>query len=1189
MTTPLTFSAGRSTPWRALLFCAFFVLAGLAPARAQQSPLLIRSAATTTLDTAGRPWAYVVLNENTSGLLTGRTLAVYQKNGLPDSAATFTYRGLIAPTNDPTACGVMLQRAQSIGDNPTALDVQLTALHRLLINDIDSSNPPTIDPPPLALNRRLSAVLSRAAGDARLTQMLGLMGLVHPAVRLARGTAWAGPLQVPVGSDVTLEIRERDATGADSAVIARVSLRAGQPDLLPAPGPLAIVPDSTAGGDLTIKLRWATPNPLRAAGMQHNGDLAWRVSRSYAEANGFQNSPPAGATLDALALSNPADVKRVAGPIFPSKLFSAVDVADFTSDPATVYLSDNNDRNATGGVPMAEGAQAYYFVAGADALGRPGAVSPGVLAMFCTRVPPHVPTRLAVKSVSSQGAPQYLDVSWLTNLPGDGTSTTRYEIYRGKDLALLAAAQRGDLNLDAAPPIIAGNPDAIKRIAVVTDPSVNPAQILHQPDDGGGPNKFDPWWFAIRAVHAGPPGMGDLASVLGPPAFGALRNRIALPAPATNPPPAIGECLRVACMRDRFPATVVSTDPPDSSVLHFKVQCSRRNGGVVAAHVRVMDGAAVVVPETVLVFPEIEDTASQTDDTVEFSWTYPLALASHQLTVQCRAEAVGTVDANGGAMSAWATSSAGGLFLAGNQFVLHHFLAGVISETERQQFIADALWSTLGPPGPGECMSGSDVHFAYSSETGRIFAPHVCLPLSPGAAQYRIYRRVDDGPLTLIEQGEQYYTPGGSVCVDDPAPPTSNGRVVYFGQMLDVHGHAGAMLRLGSLRFTGYKPPTPVLFSPKPTDITGTLASPTVTLRWTCPPEHVGRFEVYFSTSNPSSGMGSIPGSGISAQASLLLRKPAIFPTVHKVADKLSRSDRRLIRIDDSFLTGPVGGVLGAGPVFSVTMTVNPNLRYQVWLRALGTGGECGDASSKIEFSWVAPAGPLPSIAWPARSLPPVAAFNPGIVAVDFNDIPKAQRFWGIYNPNGLLGFRTDSVDVFKTPVGIRVGSVTASETTQQFDNDSFHGFGLTGTALALTPGLSTVFGRADPNTQLYRHATDLTQSLLPFVLYRQQVASAVFPVVSGDVIQASPLISKVASRLYYSPDQIVGAELADPFFRWVRNDPDANTHATDLYLVDTQPVVTGAAYRYWLTRFNNLGEPIQTIPCGTVTVKTAP
>ncbi len=1108
-----------------------------------------------------------MLNENTPGLLAGRSLAVYQKNGLPDSAATFTFRGLIAPATDPTACGVMLNRAQSIGDNPVALDAQLTALHLLLINKIDSSNPPTINPPPLALNRRLSALLARAAGDSSTVQMLDLLGLAHPAVRLARGTAWAGPLQVAVGSDVTLEIRERDATGADSAVIARVSLRAGQPDLLPAPGPLAVVPDTTASADLTVKVRWATPNALRSAGMLHNGDVAWRVSKSFAEANGFNVTPPAGATLDALALSNPANVKRVAGPVFPSKLFSASDVADFTNDPATAYVSDNNDRYASGGVPMAEGAQVYYFAAGADALGRPGAVSAGVPATFCVRVPPHVPTRLAVKSGWAPGAPQYLDVSWYTTLPGDGTSTTRYEVYRGNDLAFHSAAQQGLLNLDAPAPIIPGNPDGIKRIAMVADPAAIPAQLLHASDDGGGaPNM---WWFAIRAVHVGPSGTGNLASALGPPVFGSLRDRSS-PVSSTSAAPApANECLRVACTSDRAPAVTVSSDPLDPSMLHYTMQCSRRNRSISAAHLIVMAGATVVVPETVLLFPEIEDTALPDDDIVEFSWTAPLSTQFNSVTVKCQAESIS------GALSAWATSIASGVLPTGNQFMLHHFLVGGISETERQVFSADPLWSTLGPPGPGDCSS--DVHLAFSPETGQIFNPQVCLPTTLSAAQYRIYRRVDDGPLTLIAHELQSSAGGahGSTCVTDVAPPTSNGRVYYFGQMLDKHGHAGAMIRLGSLRFTGYKPPTPLLFSLKPADLGGTLASPTVTIRWSCPPEHVSRFEVYFATSNPSAGSGSVPGSGVIPLAHIMALKPAPHPVVHKVSDTLNPFRRVLIRVDDSFLTAPVGGAIGAGPMFSVTMNVDPNLKYMVWIRALGSGGETGDASRKIEFTWQAPAGPLPSIAWPARPLPPVAAFNPGIAAVD---MLSASTPW-----NGQL----PAFDSLVTPVGVRVGSVSSLD-AGYFNAFTFHGFGPIGAVLAVLPAYSDLNGRTDPNTMLFTNATDPSQRLAPFVLYRQQVVNQAFPVVSGDVVQVSPLVSKVAWRPYALNSQ-VGAELVDPFFCWARRDPDQSTHITDLYLVDTQPVVTGASYRYWLTRFNTLGEPIQTIPCGTVVVQPAP
>lgn len=1166
----------RPAVWRTL-GCAMLLWFGhAAHVAAQQSPLIIRSAATTTLDPSGRPWAYVVLNENTSGLLVGRSLAVYQKNGLPDSAANFTFRGLISPANDPTAVSVMLNRAQSVGDNLVALDAQLTAVHLLLINDIDSITPPTTSPPALALNRRLSALLARAAGDTALTQMLDLLGLVHPAVRLARGTAWAGPLLVPVGSDVTLEIRERDTTGADSAVIARVSLKAGQPDLLPAPGPVAIVPDTSANADLTVKVRWATPAALRSAGMRHNGDLAWRVSRSFAEANGFQNTPPAGATLDALALSQPADVKRVAGPVFPVKLFAAADVADFTSDPSTVYVSDNNDRNLAGGAPMAEGVQAYYFAAGADALGRPGAVSPGTLAIFCTRVPPPVPSRLAVKTTGSPGAPQQLfDVSWLTNLPSDGTSTTRYEIFRGNDLSFHAAAQQGQLNLDAPPPIDPLHPDGIKKIAVVTDPGANPAQTIHLSDDVGGVTTS--WWYAIRAVHAAPPGCPDLVSALGPPAFGALRDRTPAPAPANaSIPPATVQCLRVASFRDRAPANVVSADPLDPSVLHFTVQCSRRNRGIAAAHILVTDGftSATIVPETVLVFPEIEDTAAPDEDVVEYSFTYPLAFVSHTAIVQCRAEAAG------GALSSWATSIATGVAPTGNTYKLHHFLVGSISETERQQQLNDLLWATIGPPGPGECVTGSDLHLAVSPDSGLIFAPRFCFPLAPRTEQYRIYRRVEDGPLTLIAQGSQKYSPGATVCETDQAPPTSNGRVFYFTQLLDANGHASSMRSLGALRFTGYKPPAPVLFSPKPADFGGNLAAPTVTLRWSCPPEHVTRFEVFFATVNPSSGPGS--GTGISALGRLLARRATPYPTVHSVVNKLAPRLKQLLRVDESFLTAPVGGALGGGPTFSVTMNVNPNLQYKVWMRALGPNGEVSDNSRNIEFAWQKPAGPAPSIAWPARPLPPVAAFNPGIVAVDFSSIPAAQRLW-----NNQLA----SVDVFLTPVGIRVGSVTANEAADAFNSYTFHDFGPDGAALALLPGSpATLFGRTDPNTQIYRQTPELIKVLPPFVLYRQQVGNAAFPAVSGNVIQVSPLIQKIATRpflFFANAVPHMGTELVDPFFRWVRNDVNSNTHVTDLYLVDTQPVVTGASYRYWLTCFSNLGEPIQTIPCGTVTIGT--
>jgi hypothetical protein len=176
---------------------------------------------------------------------------------------------------------------------------------------------------------------------------------------------------------------------------------------------------------------------------------------------------------------------------------------------------------------------------------------------------------------------------------------------------------------------------------------------------------------------------------------------------------------------------------------------------------------------------------------------------------------------------------------------------------------------------------------------------------------------------------------------------------------------------------------------------------------------------------------------------------------------------------------------------------------------------------------------------------------------------------------------------VNQTPVGIRVGSITAFEGPEQFSFNTFFTSGPNAVALTIGPN-STLQGRTDPNTQLYTQLGNARQRLLPCVLYRQQVANATFPAVSGDVIQASPLITSIAWRPAVSGN-FSGAELVDPFFRWRYTAPNDNTHTIELYLVDTQPVVTGATYRYWLVRFNTLGEPFQTIPCGQVDIVPAP
>lgn len=1144
--------------WRCRFSFLFYALMAALVLRAATYPPLLTTTVTTTVDSGGRPWAYVTLGENQPGLVAGRRLAVYSKTGPPASTNGFSTRGPIAASDDPGVIQVQLGRAADIGDNLAALEAQMIALHRWLLNTHNSLSASTNQPPAMPLNQRLAALTARAAGDQRLAQMLDLYGLTHPALRLVRGTAWAGPLAVSLGAPVTLEIREQDGSGQDVSVIGRVTVLAGQPEILATPTPIVVVPDLSSSGDLNVKLRWATPDDLRHASGRHAGDIVWRVTRSFAESHGLDQTPPTGAGLDQMSLSNPADVGRAAGPVYPSRLFEPADVGDFVADSSTSYVTDNNGRYLTNGAPFVEGSQFYYFVAAADALGRPGAASTGVLATVCRRVPPPVPTRVGVVHEWTPSDGQSLDVRWQANSFSNGVATARYEVFRGDNLVQLAAAQRGELDLTAVP-IVAGQPLAIQRLGSVNDPGVNPSPTLDYPDDGGGALDKT-WWYAVRAVHSGPPGCGDLFSPLSPPVFAALQSRSAPPAPGTNEfmPPEIG-CLRVGCINDTPAVDELVASGLDDSVANFVVRCDRRPG-VTEVDFQVFD-----TQSHLLVSPQTGVQYAVGDTTAEFTWTLPLLSSGDTLDVQC---AVRAVD---GSVSPWTHALVRSFNAAQGHRTAVHFLAGAIEKSDLAAAApGDPLWTALlNAPAP---PCSQDVHVTVSPPTGRVVHPGFCIPLAPGTEQYHVYRRVADGPLTLIGQGLQKYTgPGCAFTFEDPAPPVFNGPVSYFLQLMDEQGRASAMRRLALLQFTGDTPPTPVLLAPQDADFGGTPAEATLNLSWVCPPEHVERFEIFVT----SAKLVNEPDQGISAPANSAFRLsvnqlgiPLLFKTFQLLDPVIPAP--RVLTVQQSLLTGRVGGDFSPGPRFTIPLKLDPSLNYTVWLRALGPNGEPSEISKTIDFKWKAPPPPQPDIAWPARPLPPVAAFNSGIQVIDFSSVPQARLKW----PWGHDDLATVVPD--ETPVGIRVGTLPFVS--------SHVSFGIDGAA----PSLISEDLKVDPNKQVFSRPDDASQSLLPCVLYRQQVANSMFPQVSGDVIQCSPYLSAIAwiSDFVGDGGNNLEATLIDPFFRWLAPDSNSANPSIDLYLTDTQPVIAGAAYRYWLVRFNS-GEPVQTVPCGVVTIQS--
>ena len=84
------------------------------------------------------------------------------------------------------------------------------------------------------------------------------------------------------------------------------------------------------------------------------------------------------------------------------------------------------------------------------------------------------------------------------------------------------------------------------------------------------------------------------------------------------------------------------------------------------------------------------------------------------------------------------------------------------------------------------------------------------------------------------------------------------------------------------------------------------------------------------------------------------------------------------------------------------------------------------------------------------------------------------------------------------------------------------------------TPTGSSTVGKVDPNQQLFTPASGVSGPLLPCVLYRQQVSNDVFPSVSGDVIQCSPLIRSIAWEPIHLNARVQLGKLTDPLFCWL-------------------------------------------------------
>lgn len=327
-------------------------------------------------------------------------------------------------------------------------------------------------------------------------------------------------------------------------------------------------------------------------------------------------------------------------------------------------------------------------------------------------------------------------------------------------------------------------------------------------------------------------------------------------------------------------------------------------------------------------------------------------------------------------------------------------------------------------------------------------------------------------------------------------------------------------------------------------------------ISWFCPPQGIDYFNVWIS----APGLADMIGDSLSANQAQ--------PLVNKVPPGNSRQLSFKL-----FKTRSIGSTFGNGAEFFVEANIETGKKYWVHISAVAKDGVDGRESNFQSFTWNQPAVPGlqvgTAVPWPARALPAVnEPFNTGIFAYH---ITNCINRVGIRIGDTIVTNIFSAANALLTNCGPNVGSYQFYTSTTR-----------------------------DPVGYLYTNVSS-GKSILPVVLYRMQVPNSIYPTVSSNVVQASPMVENIAfgqlpkepSKQRYSD----AAFIVDPFIAVIPDQADENLF-TDLpppdgrcgiYLLDTTPLLAGAAYQYFLLRFGSDGEMEQVIPTNTIDLEVTP
>ena len=1146
----------------------------------------------TTAQSGANHYSYVLVGAVAPELLQGKRFAVYGKAGAPASANPFTLRATLSQPNDVPTLNSLLNQSVPLGQDLNGLGDSLNALLQRV---------PGITNQPIA--QKVFTALQVAQTNAQTASFLRLYERSNPGLSLARGHAFT---ELITGL-TTYEVREMNlVTGVAGDVIGRVTIAPAGQVVLPAPGAPFQVSSNTPTEDLTIKLRWGTTEALRRLSLLNYGFNVYRIERGLAELLGFHLTPPTTAQLLSLNF-----VRLNGAPALASKQFNVGGPggAGDLSDGTTSFVSDNNRRFEAGGLAFNDGQQFYYFVTARDILGRDGLSSPAGLARACKRVPPSVPKEVAVHDaplvLNQTNIIQRLRITWQQNTNANET-VTEYWIYRWPNPSMIFSNNLVPLS---------------NRVGVVSHQlGTNVNSFLDNGSNAPTTPGLGVYWYSVRAVHVA--ACAPLLSPHSAPASGVLRQRAG---PDATTGSVLGSCGAPAVIYTGFSRDTDSNRFPTR--LYYRLVCLRRDQGIAWAQFMVTNSFGEVEILSPIYF-------APDSDRLDFEYTtsfdrpdrYVTAVACVVGTGPQRASKPANAffasppptpqrwDANfiAGTILLTAVNPADPLLPAINtrfpgtvcfpannvqadpsgtvtmQFDLfaprppvmvqantngpnstNWFNVGLATPDVNGVYAVSYPACTIGPlPLFRGCVADLPVdadcaeHLTGTGAADGAVAPIILkFKLTPRTREFRLYKQVNDGTLSLISQGASAYNvarPNFQITIPDDTMPPSAARLCYYVQLLDEHGNGSPMALLGCKEAGPATPPKPVLSEPVPV---GGVGSPKVTLNWFCPTAGVSRFQIMIKRTDNSDDPGFV---------NPVLAKVKVFEVVLKPLFQLKYLNG--LKISD--LTGiqytpKLSSGFGPGPQFTLTADVLPNVPYEITVASVNATGDRFTSSETWPFTWVPPV-PRITVPWPFRPLPPVQPFDrfaPGSTL--FGSAPRVAAVLFTDEFDGNL-------DDSRYPVGIRIGQLP-----QQLDATETIG---TTEFVHYYPGQGNAL--ADPALYAFRRLSSdpsrAGESLLPIVVYRQQVTNAAFPRVSGDLVQVTPMIDRIP---YYRVDPFE-VSIPDRLIA-VRHENDGQTYS--MYLRDQQPVIRQARYRYFVVRFNDQREVAEVIPAGELEIQYNP